>query len=46
MMNSHRSDAEKKNSLIEDGKKLSINEVIKHNETINKSKILNTCKNV
>ena len=36
MMNSHRSDAEKV-SLIEDGKKIGINEVIKHNEIINNS---------
>ena len=34
MMNSHRSDAEKV-SLIEEGKKIGINEVIKHNEIIN-----------
>ena len=36
MMNSHRSDAEKV-SLIEEGKKLSINEVINRNEIINNS---------
>ena len=36
MMNSHRSDAEKV-SLIEEGKKISINEVIKRNEIINNS---------
>ena len=36
MMNSHRSDVEK-NSLIEEGKKMGINEVIKHNEIINNS---------
>ena len=36
MMNSQRSDVEKV-SLIEEGKKLSINEVIKHNEVINNS---------
>ena len=34
MMNSHRSDAEKVN-LIEEGKKIGINEAIKHNEIIN-----------
>ena len=34
MMNSQRSDAEKIN-LIEEGKKISINEVIEHNEIIN-----------
>ena len=34
MMNSQRSDAEKIN-LIEDGKKIGINEVIKCNEVIN-----------
>ena len=34
MMNSHRSDAEKV-SLIEEGKKIGINEVIKCNEIIN-----------
>ena len=34
MMNSQRSDSEKIN-LIEEGKKIGINEVIKHNETIN-----------
>ena len=34
MMNSHRSDAEKV-SLIEEGKKIGINEVIRHNEIIN-----------
>ena len=36
MMNSYRSDA-KKVSLIEEGKKISINEVIKCNEIINNS---------
>ena len=36
MMNSQRSDAEKV-SLIEEGKKIGINEVIKHNEIINNS---------
>ena len=36
MMNSHRSDTEK-NNLIEEGKKLGINEVIKRNEIINTS---------
>ena len=36
MMNSQRSDAEKFN-LIEEGKKIGINKVIKHNETINNS---------
>ena len=36
MMNSHRSDAEKV-SLIEEGKKIGINEVIKRNEIINSS---------
>ena len=34
MMNSHRSDAEKVN-LIEEGKKIDVNEDIKHNEIIN-----------
>ena len=34
MINSQRSDVEK-NSLIEEGKKISINEVIKHNKIIN-----------
>ena len=34
MMNSQRSDVEKI-SLIEEGKKIGINEVIKHNEIIN-----------
>ena len=34
MMNSQRSDAETIN-LIEEGKKIGINEVIKHNEVIN-----------
>ena len=34
MMNSQRSDAEKV-SLIEEGKKIGINEVIKHNEITN-----------
>ena len=36
MMNSQRSDAEKVN-LIEEGKKIGINEAIKHNEIINNS---------
>ena len=36
MMNSHRSDTEKV-SLIEEGKKLGINKVIKRNEIINNS---------
>ena len=36
MMNFQRSDVEKIN-LIEEGKKIGINEVIKHNETINNS---------
>ena len=36
MMNSQRSDAEKTN-LIEEGKKISIDEVIKRNEFINNS---------
>ena len=36
MMNSKRTDAEKDN-LIEEGKKIGINEVIKRNEIINKS---------
>ena len=36
MMNSQRSDVEKI-SLIEEGKKIGINEVIKHNEIINNS---------
>ena len=35
-MNSHRSDAEKV-SLIEEGTKIGVNEVIKHNEIINNS---------
>ena len=34
MMNSQKSDAEK-NSLIEEGKKIGINEVIKRNDIIN-----------
>ena len=34
MMNSQRSDAEKL-SLIEEGKRIGVNEVIKHNEIIN-----------
>ena len=33
-MNSHRSDAEKVN-LVEEGKRMGINEAIKHNENIN-----------
>ena len=36
MINSQRSDVEKI-SLIEEGKKIGINEVIKHNEIINNS---------
>ena len=36
MISSQRSDVEKI-SLIEEGKRISINEVIKHNEIINKS---------
>ena len=36
MMNSQRSDTEK-NILIEEGKKIGIDEVIKQNEIINKS---------
>ena len=36
MMNSQRSDTEKIN-LIQEGKKVSINEVIKRNEAINNS---------
>ena len=36
MMNSQKGDAEK-NSLIEEGKKIGINEVIKCNEIINNS---------
>ena len=36
MVNSHRSYAEK-NSLIEEGKKVDINEVIKRNEIVNNS---------
>ena len=36
MMNSQRSDSEKIN-LTEEGKKIGINEVIKHNEIINNS---------
>ena len=36
MMNSHRSDAEKV-SLIEERKKICINETIKHNKIINNS---------
>ena len=36
MMNSQRSDTENIN-LIEEGKKIGIDEVIKHNENINKS---------
>ena len=38
MMNSQRSDAEKVN-LIKQGKKIGINEAIRHNEIIN-----NSCK--
>ena len=36
MMNSQRSDTEISN-LIEEGKKISFHEIIKHNEIINKS---------
>ena len=36
MMNSHKSDAEKV-SLIEEGKKMRINELIKQNEILNNS---------
>ena len=36
MMNSQRSDTEKIN-LIEEGKKIGIDEIIKHNEIINNS---------
>ena len=36
LMNSHRSDA-KKVSLIEEGKKIGVNEVMKRNEIINNS---------
>ena len=36
MMNSHRSDAEKV-SLIEEGKKIGINEFVKRSEIINNS---------
>ena len=36
MMNSHRSDSEKVN-LIEEGKKIGINEFIKHSKIINNS---------
>ena len=36
IINSQRSDTEK-NNLIEEGKKIGINEVIKHNEIINNS---------
>ena len=36
MMNSQRSNVEKI-SLIEEGKKIGINEVIKHNEIVNNS---------
>ena len=36
MMNSQRSDVEKI-SLIEEGKKIGVNEVIEHNEIINNS---------
>ena len=36
MMNSQRSDTEK-NNLIEEGKKINIDKVIKHNWIINKS---------
>ena len=44
MMNSHRSDAEKI-SVIEEGKKIGINEVIKCNEIINNSyTIINICR--
>ena len=37
MMNSQRGDAEKKKRFIEEGKKIGINEVVKHNEIINNS---------
>ena len=36
MMNNHRSDVEK-DSLIKEGKKIGINEVIRRNEIINNS---------
>ena len=36
MMNSQRSDIQK-NNLIEEGKKIGFNDVIKHNEIINNS---------
>ena len=36
MMNNHRSDV-KKITMTEEGKKLSVNEVIKHNKIINNS---------
>ena len=36
MMNSQRSDAEK-NNLIEEGKKIGINQIIKRNQVINNS---------
>ena len=39
MMNSQRSDSEK-NNLIDEGKKMGIDEVIKHNEIININKRL------
>ena len=39
MMHSQRSDSEK-NNLIDEGKKIGIDEVIKHNEIININKSL------
>ena len=42
MMNSQRSDVEK-NNLIEEGKKIGINKVIKCNETVNTYKIKSYC---
>ena len=39
MMNSQRSDTEKTN-LIEEGKKIGIDEVIKHNEIINNNLVI------
>ena len=45
MMNSPRSDTGKIN-LIEEGKKLGIDEIIKHNEIINKSLKSKISKNV
>ena len=43
VMNSQRSDAKKIN-LIEEGKEIDINEVIKHNETIHNSLTINSIK--